>query len=80
MLGARKLRATGFTFRCQKRLVVTTAANLAPAQSAAWSSSRSDQLALAWGWFIGGWLKGVTAGAVVGRLLTDSRGHEQRTG
>jgi hypothetical protein len=28
-------------------------------------------LTLAWGWFIGGWLKGVAAGAVVGRIITD---------
>jgi hypothetical protein len=34
-------------------------------------------LTLAWGWFIGGWLKGVAAGAVVGRLVTDSRGAKQ---
>jgi hypothetical protein len=32
-------------------------------------------LTLAWGWFIGGWLKGVVAGAVVGRLVTDFHGH-----
>jgi len=37
-------------------------------------------LTLAWGWFIGGWLKGIAAGAVVGRLVTDSRGHKERTG
>jgi hypothetical protein len=37
-------------------------------------------LTLAWGWFFGGWLKGVAAGAVVGHLVTDSRGHKQRTG
>jgi hypothetical protein len=28
-------------------------------------------LTLAWGWFIGGWLKGVAAGAVVGRIFAD---------
>ena len=28
-------------------------------------------LTLAWGWFIGGWLKGVAAGAVVGRIFVD---------
>jgi hypothetical protein len=28
-------------------------------------------LTIAWGWFIGGWLKGVAAGAVVGRIFTD---------
>jgi hypothetical protein len=28
-------------------------------------------LTLAWGWFIGGWLKGLAAGAIVGRLVTD---------
>ena len=37
-------------------------------------------LTLAWGWFIGGWLKGAAAGAVVGCLVTDSRVHKQRTG
>jgi hypothetical protein len=37
-------------------------------------------LTLAWGWFIGGWLKGVAAGAIVGCLVTDSRGHKLRTG
>jgi hypothetical protein len=26
-------------------------------------------LTLAWGWFIGGWLKGIAAGAVVGSLV-----------
>src|SRR5277367_1657290 len=36
-------------------------------------------LALAWGWFIGGWLKGVAAGVVVGRLVTDSPSQKQRT-
>lgn len=35
---------------------------------------------LASGSFIDGWLKGVVAGAVVGRLVTDSGGHNQRTG
>jgi hypothetical protein len=29
-------------------------------------------LALAWGWFIGGWLKGIAAGAIVGALITES--------
>src|SRR5262245_11753947 len=29
-------------------------------------------LALAWGWLIGGWLKGIAAGAIVGKLITDS--------
>lgn len=29
-------------------------------------------LALAWGWLIGGWLKGVAAGAIVGALITES--------
>jgi hypothetical protein len=37
-------------------------------------------LTLAWGWLIGGWLKGVAAGAVVGCLVTESRGHKQRSG
>jgi hypothetical protein len=37
-------------------------------------------LTLAWGWFIGGWLKGVAAGAIVGQLVTDSPDHKQRTG
>jgi len=36
-------------------------------------------LTLAWGWLIGGWLKGVAAGAVVGLLVTDSRDHKPRT-
>jgi hypothetical protein len=27
--------------------------------------------ALAWGWLIGGWLKGVAAGAIVGALITE---------
>src|SRR5262249_20512146 len=31
-------------------------------------------LTLAWGWFIGGWFKGVAAGAVVGCLVRDSPG------
>ena len=30
-------------------------------------------LALAWGWFIGGWLKGLAAGAIVGALIIDSK-------
>lgn len=29
-------------------------------------------LALAWGWLIGGWLKALVAGAIVGKLITDS--------
>ena len=28
--------------------------------------------ALAWGWLIGGWLKGITAGAIVGALIRES--------
>ena len=28
--------------------------------------------ALAWGWLIGGWLKGIAAGAIVGMLITES--------
>ena len=32
-------------------------------------------LALAWGWFIGGWLKGLAAGAIVGAVITDSKNH-----
>jgi hypothetical protein len=28
-------------------------------------------LLLALGWFIGGWLKGIAAGAIVGALITD---------
>jgi hypothetical protein len=28
--------------------------------------------ALAWGWLIGGWLKGIAAGAVLGVLIKDS--------
>src|SRR6516165_9352373 len=28
-------------------------------------------LALAWGWFIGAWLKGLAAGAIVGAVITD---------
>jgi len=30
-------------------------------------------LALAWGWVIGGWLKGLAAGAIIGKLITDSQ-------
>jgi len=30
-------------------------------------------LSLAWGWFIGGWLKGLAAGAILGALVTDSQ-------
>ena len=30
-------------------------------------------LALAWGWFIGGWLKGLAAGAIVGAVITDAK-------
>jgi hypothetical protein len=33
-------------------------------------------LLLAAGWLIGGWLKGVAAGAILGSLIADSRGHE----
>lgn len=29
-------------------------------------------LALAWGWFVGGWLKAFAAGAIVGLLVTES--------
>jgi hypothetical protein len=29
-------------------------------------------LALAWGWLIGGWLKGLAAGAIVGKLITET--------
>jgi hypothetical protein len=29
-------------------------------------------LALAWGWFIGGWLKGLAAGAIVGAVIINS--------
>ena len=29
-------------------------------------------LALAWGWFIGGWLKAIAAGFIVGALVTES--------
>ena len=29
-------------------------------------------LALAWGWLIGGWLKGVAAGAIAGALINES--------
>ncbi|HNP88856.1 MAG TPA: hypothetical protein PKK78_22245 [Kouleothrix sp.] len=28
--------------------------------------------ALAWGWFIGGWLKGIVAGAILGALIRQS--------
>jgi hypothetical protein len=28
-------------------------------------------LSLAWGWFLGGWLKGIAAGAVLGALIKD---------
>jgi polyferredoxin len=28
--------------------------------------------ALAWGWLIGGWLKGIAAGAIVGMLISES--------
>ena len=28
--------------------------------------------AVAWGWFIGGWLKGLVAGAVIGLVIVDS--------
>ena len=31
-------------------------------------------LALAWGWCLGGWLKGVVAGAIVGAIVKPSRG------
>jgi hypothetical protein len=30
-------------------------------------------LALVWGWFIGGWLKGLAAGVIVGAVITDSK-------
>src|SRR5262245_49299829 len=30
-------------------------------------------LALAWGWFIGGWLKGLAAGAIVGAVIINSK-------
>jgi len=30
-------------------------------------------LALAWGWFIGGWLKGLAAGAIVGAVIVDQQ-------
>src|SRR5262245_51515751 len=30
-------------------------------------------LELAWGWFIGGWLKGLAAGAIVGAVIIDSK-------
>jgi hypothetical protein len=26
-------------------------------------------LILAWGWFLGGWIKAITAGAIVGALI-----------
>jgi hypothetical protein len=29
-------------------------------------------LALAWGWLIGGWLKGIAAGLIIGALVTES--------
>ena len=28
-------------------------------------------LTLAWGWFLGGWLKGLAAGAIVGAVIVD---------
>ena len=31
--------------------------------------------ALAWGWFVGGCLKGLAAGAILGLLITESHGH-----
>lgn len=31
--------------------------------------------ALAWGWFVGGCLKALAAGAIVGLLVTESHGH-----
>src|SRR5262249_21637385 len=30
-------------------------------------------LALAWGWFLGGWLKGLAAGAIVGAVIIDPK-------
>lgn len=30
-------------------------------------------LALAWGWFIGGWIKGVVAGGLVGAIIREDR-------
>ena len=30
-------------------------------------------LALAWGWFLGGWLKGLAAGAIVGAVIIESK-------
>jgi hypothetical protein len=30
-------------------------------------------LSLAWGWFLGGWLKALVAGAIVGLLITKSQ-------
>jgi hypothetical protein len=35
-------------------------------------------LQLAWGWFIAGWLKGLTAGAIVGFMIVDSAGPSAR--
>lgn len=32
-------------------------------------------LPLAWGWFVGGWLKGLIAGAIVGAAIVDSPHH-----
>jgi hypothetical protein len=29
-------------------------------------------LSLAWGWFVGGWMKGLVAGAVVGAVIVES--------
>jgi hypothetical protein len=29
-------------------------------------------LALAWGWFIAGWLKGLVAGGIIGAVIVDS--------
>jgi len=31
--------------------------------------------ALACGWLIGGWLKGLAAGAIIGKLITESKDH-----
>lgn len=28
-------------------------------------------LSLAWGWFVGGWLKGIVAGAIMGAVIVD---------
>jgi len=36
-------------------------------------SNRVIPLTLAWGWFIGGSMKGILAGAVVGLLISESR-------